>query len=382
VSLLTHLLSVVVATNPPSVAVSNEIQQAAGISVNVPDANDPAEQELQKLMADDDAAQAEVDKWIRDNSDFYAQGAGVPKDELNRRIMERFAPIRKGYEDFLRRYPNNAHGYLAYGSFLNDIGDEEGSMAQSEKSRQLDPKNPAAWNNLANYYGENGPITNAFIYYAKAIELNPAEPVYYQNLATTVYLFRKDAREFYHITEPEVFDKALALYQQAMKLDPDNFPLATDYAQSYYGIRPLRTNDALVAWSNALQIARDEVEREGVYIHLARIKIYTGQFAEARAQLDAVTNGALTDMKRRLERSLNDHEHPQTNSVTEIPTNSFVVLTNLAVAATNQLSALTNNLPALTNPPVFAPKIVTTMTNVPPVEPKTSALLVAPTPEK
>ncbi len=327
-SLLTHLLSVVVATNPPSVAVSNEIQQATGISVTVPDTNDPAEQELQKLMADDDAAQAEVDKWIRDNSDFYAQGGGVPKDELNKRIMERFAPVRKGYEDFLKRYPDNAHGYLAYGSFLNDIGEEENAAAQYEKSRQLDPKNPAVWNNLANYYGEFSPVTNAFVYYAKAIELNSNEPVYYQNFATTVYLFRKDAREFYGLTEPQVFDKALALYQKAIKLDPNNFPLATDYAQSYYGIRPLRTNDALVAWSNALQIARDEVECEGVYIHLARIRIYAGQFAEARAQLAAVTNGALTDMKKRLERNLANSEHPPTNSVPDISTNNVATATN------------------------------------------------------
>jgi tetratricopeptide (TPR) repeat protein len=170
-------------------------------------------------------------------------------------------------------------------------------------------------------------VTNAFVYYAKAIELNSNEPVYYQNLATTVYLYRKDAKEFYDINEAQVFDKALALYQKAIQLDPNNFPLATDYAQSYYGIKPLRTNDALVAWTNALQIAGDEVQREGVYIHLARIKISIGQFTEARAQLDAVTNADLADMKRRLERSLNDHEHPQTNSVTEL-TNSISISTN------------------------------------------------------
>jgi tetratricopeptide (TPR) repeat protein len=140
-------------------------------------------------------------------------------------------------------------------------------------------------------------------------------------------LFRKDAREFYHINEAQVFDKALALYQKAVRLDPNNFPLATDYAQSYYGIRPLRTNDALVAWTNALQIAGDEIEREGVYIHLARIKISIGQFTEAQAQLDAVTNADLADMKNRLERSLVQHEHPQTNSVSE-STNSISISTN------------------------------------------------------
>ena len=357
-SLLSHLLSVFVATNPPSLAVSNEIQQATGISVTVPGAADPVEQELQKLMADDDAAQAEVDQWIRNNNDFYKQGAGVPNDELNKRILERFAPIRKGYEDFLRHHPDSAHGYLAYGSFLNDIGDEEKSALVYEKSRQLDPKNPAVWNNLANYYGEHSPVTNAFAYYAKAIELNSNEPVYYQNLATTVYLFRRDAMQFYGLTEPQVFDKALALYQQAMKLDPNNFPLATDYAQSYYGIRPLRTNDALVAWTNALKIARDENEREGVFIHFARINISIGRFAEARAQLDTVTNAALADMKNRLEKNLAQRENPTTNSTVAIPTNQLPeISTNISIAPTNAIVAtnapsnLTNHIPSPTNSP-------------------------------
>jgi tetratricopeptide (TPR) repeat protein len=365
VSLLTHLLSIFVATNPPALAASNEIQQATGISVAVPDATNPVEQELKKMMIEDDDAQAEVDKWIRDNSDFYKQGAGEPDADLNQRIRERFASVRKSYEDFLQRHPDSAHGYLAYGSFLNDIGKEYEASQQYEKSRQLDPKNPAVWNNLANYYGEFGPMTNAFLYYAKAIELNPNEPVYYQNFATTVYLFRTDAREFFGINEQQVFDKALALYLQAMKLAPDNFPLATDYAQSYYGIKPLRTNDALVAWTNTLAIARDEVEREGVYLHLARIKMSIGQFDESRAHLAAVTNSALADMKKRLERSLADHEHPPANvvdpatnavevvsaSAVESSTNVPDVSANVLLGPANAVATSTNSTAVSTNAP-------------------------------
>ena len=165
--------------------------------------------------------------------------------------------------------------------------------------------------------------------YARAIELNPAEPVYYQNLATTVYLFRKDARAFYGISEEQVFDKALALYRQAMQLDPQNFLLATDYADSFYGIRPLRTNDALGAWTNALQIAHDDNEREGVYIHLARIKIAAGRFAEARAQLKEVTNAAFADPRHRLERNLTERENATANpDATGISTNPPVAPTN------------------------------------------------------
>ncbi|MBI3191650.1 MAG: tetratricopeptide repeat protein, partial [Pedosphaera parvula] len=81
---------------------------------------------------------------------------------------------------------------------------------------------PAAWNNLANHYGHNGPATNAFVCYAKAIELAPRESVYYENFATTVYLFRRDATNFFGISEEAVFDKAMALYRKALHTDPND----------------------------------------------------------------------------------------------------------------------------------------------------------------
>ena len=95
---------------------------------------------------------------------------------------------------------------MAYASFLHDSGDEDGEFEQLQKARKdLDPTIPSVWNNLANYYGEHGPTTNAFICYEKAIQLDPKEPVYYDNFATTVYLYRKDVREHYHLTEEAGF---------------------------------------------------------------------------------------------------------------------------------------------------------------------------------
>ena len=339
--LLIGLVGALIATNQP-LAVSNLVRQHAGVSVTLVNPDDPAEKELTRLMAGDDAALDEVDKWIRDNNAFSAQGAGESKAALNQRIRARFDSVRKGYEDFLRRFPNSARGHLAYGSFLNNIGEEETALAQYETAAQLDPKNPAAWNQIANYCGEHGPITNAFVDYARAIELDPAEPVYYQNLATTVYLFRKDARAFYGISEEQVFDKALALYRQAMQLDPQNFLLATDYADSFYGIRPLRTNDALGAWTNALQIAADDNEREGVCIHLARIKIAVGRFAEARAHLNDVTNAAFAGTRHRLERNLAEGEIAATNPAASISTNVVAAPTKLLAVPTNAVPGPVN----------------------------------------
>jgi tetratricopeptide (TPR) repeat protein len=332
------LLSAVLATNQPQAA-SNLIQQQTGVSVAIANPDDPVENKLRQLMIDDDAATTEVDQLIQTNNALAAKGAGVSQEELNNRIRARLDIVRKGYGDFLLEHPDSAHGYMAYGSFLNSIGEEYEAKVQYENARQIDPKNPAVWNNLANYYGEHGPVTNGFAYYAEAIRLDPAEPVYYQNLATTVYLFRRDAMEFYRITEPQVFDKALALYQKAVQLDPDNFALATDYAQSYYGIKPLRTNDALLAWTNALKTAHDDSEREGVFIHLARIKIAAGFFAAARTQLDAVTNAAYADLKKRLEKNLAFRENPPAANVEPAPAEKGTAATNAVDFSTDFIIA-------------------------------------------
>ena len=273
-----------------------------------PGAVDPVEKEYKLIMEADDAAQAEVDQWIRDNDAAVAKGAGVPSADLKRRIRDRFAPMRTAYEDFIQRHPDHARARVAYGSFLNDLQDEEGAQEQWEKALSLNPKDPAVYNNLANLYGHIGPVKKAFEYYAKAIELNPREPVYYHNFGTTVFLFRKDAMELYGITEQQVYDKALELYSKALKLDPDNFPLASDVAQTYYGIKPLRLEDALTAWTNTLALAHDEVEREGVYLHFARLKLQADRFPEVHVHLAAVTNQMYAALKNRLSHNLDEQE--------------------------------------------------------------------------
>ncbi len=70
-------------------------------------------------------------------------------------------------------------------------------------------------------------MKKAFEYFEKAIALKPEEPVYYHNFGTTVYVFRKDAAEYFALNQAQVVEKALSLYSNALRLDPDNFPLAS-----------------------------------------------------------------------------------------------------------------------------------------------------------
>ncbi len=302
------LLGVLVAASRLAAATNLAPVTTNSPSVTAPGADEAVEKEYKKLMEADDDAQAEVDQWISDNDAAAAKGGGVPSAELKRRISDRFAPIRKAYDDFIKLHPDHARARVAYGSFLNDLQDEDGAQEQWEKALALNSEDPAVYNNLANLYGHTGRLKKAFEYYAKAIELNPKEPVYYHNFGTTVFLFRNDAMEFYGITEQQVFDKALDLYSQALKLDPANFPLASDVAQTYYGIRPLRLEAALKAWTNTLALAHDEIEREGVYLHLARLKLQTNRFPEVRAHLDAITNEMYAVLKKRLVRNLEEEE--------------------------------------------------------------------------
>ena len=318
--LLIGLLTAALATNQAAV-LSNLVERKTGIAITVPDKNDPVEREYQKLLEMDDDAQEEVDKWIKE-AQAGAQ-KGVLTISLEGRIKQRLDPVKKAYDSFLQRNPNHARARLAYGSFLSDIREEEAGAEQWEKARELDPKDPAAWNNLANYYGHNGPVQKAFEYYAKAIELKPMEALYYENFATTVYLFRHDATNYFKINEQQVFDKAMGLYAKAQELDPTNFVLATDIAQSYYGIKPPKTGDAdadrkaeqklyeeaLASWKKAYALARDDIERQGVLIHFARLQINAGKYDEARKNLNAVTNDMFATTKRNLTKKLEGKEN-------------------------------------------------------------------------
>lgn len=296
-------------TNAP-VAVSNFVTQTTGVSVEtVANANDPVEKAYRELLLLDENTSDQIDKWIEEAQAIELKsGTTAPNITLNAKIRERLTAVKTAYDRFLEQNPKHVKAWLAYGSFLNEVGAESEAAAKWEKARELDPTDPAAWNNLANYYGHKSPVKKAFEYYAKAIELNPNEPVYYHNFGTTVFLYRKDAKEYFSIDEQQVFDKALELYQKSLKLDPDNFFLAQDIAQTYYGIKPQRNEEAIKAWEYALSKTTDESQKQGVQLHLARFKMNEGKFDEARKHLSLVTLENYDVLKERVTSTLERKE--------------------------------------------------------------------------
>lgn len=317
-ALVTILFAAVTATAAPA-ATKAATKGATNVVAKPALANDPVEKEYQRLLELDDKVHEEIDKLITENAAFKEKGAGLAEAALALKIEQRRQPVREAWQEFLKLNPRHVRGLLAYGSFLNDLGEGQEAAKQWEKAREFAPSNPAAWNNLAKYHASNGPTKKALEYFAKAIELDPRQAVYHHNLGTTVFFFRKDAMDYYKITEQQVFDRALQHYAEAMKLAPEDFVLASDVAQAYYGIRPPRHEAAVGAWELALKLVRDDAEREGVHLHLARVLANAGKFDEARKHLAVVKLPNLQETKVRVAATLERMAKPGTEPSTPAP---------------------------------------------------------------
>lgn len=282
-------------------------QDTASPATQSVDPIDPVEAEYQRLLELDDAALTAIDEMIRASQRPDSNDA--ERISLQGRIKSTLSPVHEAYDEFIKKHPNHAKARLTYASFLEEVGEEHKSLPHLLKAVELAPELPAAWNNLANYYGHYGDPKKALINYEKAIAINPKESVYYHNFGTTVYLFRKDVKEHYGITEEEVFDKALGLYEKARTLDPDNFDLAEDIAQTYYGIRTqdspsrmARPKEALAAWRKAEALAPSEFEKQGVFIHLARVFLDLQDFKSAHRELLKVELDVYAELRDRVGR--------------------------------------------------------------------------------
>jgi len=102
-----------------------------------------------------------VDQWIQGNNAFVTQGAGESKEALNRRIRARLDPVRKDYEDFMRRYPDFAPpGTCLWQPFSRYGGRGGGGGAIRRKAAPVGPeKSRRRGTTSGNYCGEHGPIT-------------------------------------------------------------------------------------------------------------------------------------------------------------------------------------------------------------------------------
>lgn len=147
------------------------------------------------------------------------------------------------------------------------------------------------WNDWGNVYSHSGPMTNTLQCYLNAVRIMPQEPTYRRNLAICLFMYRKDAKEFFSVNEEQVFVMAMKEFHKARILDPQNYDLAKETAQAQYAVRPFNAGETLKDWQHVINLLdkKDLDERDDVYLNLARVHFMSGHYDEAKTWLDKVT---------------------------------------------------------------------------------------------
>ncbi len=209
------------------------------------------------------------------------------------------------YKHFLNDHPRHTRAMVAYGSLLYDQHLEDEGVAWWEKAIAIDPQEAYAYNSLANDYGHNGHADKALLYYQKAIDLVPTEPIFRFNWATTCQMFRNESKAVYGWSKDEIFQHSLEQFRQARDLVPQDYEMASTYAQTFYMMPKPDWQGAYDGWQFCLNQPLDDQQRQYVYANLSRTCIRLGRIDEARQWLAKLTdNGQKSFVRRALERKI------------------------------------------------------------------------------
>ena len=223
------------------------------------------------------------------------------------------------YKHFLNDHPRHTRAMVAYGSLLYEQHLEDEGVRWWEKAIAIDPREAYAYNSLANDYGHNGHADKALLYYQKAIDLVPTEPIFRFNWATTCQMFRNESTKVYGWSKEEIFQHSLEQFRQARDLVPQDFEMASTYAETFYMMPKPDWQGAYDGWQFCLNQPLDDQQRQLVYANLARVCNRMGRNDEARQWLAKLTDNGQSAVRRAIERKIAEQDKPANATATIAP---------------------------------------------------------------
>jgi tetratricopeptide (TPR) repeat protein len=212
------------------------------------------------------------------------------------------------YEDYLKKHPDLAAGYAAYGVLLGKIDMRRQSSAMLLKANQLDPNLPLVKNQLGNYLAEEGKPLEAVNYFLAAIKLDPDEPLYHYQLGSLLTEARDDFLKSGDWQRPAL-DRAMhEAFRRAAELAPNRIEFTYRYGESFYDLEKPDWDEALKVWGALEERLKPGLEQETVRLHAANILIKQGKFDHARVLLATVTAAPLAQQKEKLVAQLPETE--------------------------------------------------------------------------
>lgn len=223
------------------------------------------------------------------------------------------------YKHFLNDHPNHTRAMVAYGSLLYDEHNEDEGVHWWEKAIEIDPQEAYAYNNLANHYGHNGQADKALRYYRKAIDLVPTEPIFHFNWATTCQMYRNESHKVYGWNKDEIFQHSLEEFRKARDLVPEDFGMASTYAETFFMMPKPDWQGAYDGWQFCLKQPLVDQQRQYVYANLARTCVRMGRNDEARQWLAKLTDTGRASIRRQLERKIAEQSKSAASAQTNSP---------------------------------------------------------------
>ena len=217
-------------------------------------------------------------------------------------MRAQFQDLLFAYDDYLKKYPDVAAGYVSYALLLNQpvIDQRKLAAAMLLKANQLDPNLPLVKNQLGNYLAEEGKPLDALNYYLAAVKLAPDEPLYHYQIGTLLTEAREDFLKNGAWTRATIDQSMQDAFERASALAPGNVAYAYRFGESFYDLERPEWSAALVFWRALEDKVTATVEKETIRLHQANVLIHQQKFAEARAVLATVKEATLQAQKQKL----------------------------------------------------------------------------------
>ncbi len=196
------------------------------------------------------------------------------------------------YLGFAAKYPKNAQAYNELGLIIFDLGRPHDAATYWKRALARKPDYPEAHNNLGSYFSKFGSPEYALLEFDRAIELDPSKAVYHLNRATELYSSRDAAAYVYGWGLPRIYEEVMKEHRLARDLAPDDYSYARQYAETFagakfFGLAP-DWDASIEAWKHCLKLKLTELERDQVFVNVARICILKDDKPAAREALSQI----------------------------------------------------------------------------------------------
>lgn len=233
---------------------------------------------------------------------LVARVSGDRSQEEVEDLRSQFQQLIFDYDDYLKKYPSVAAGYVSYAMLLNQpvLGERKRAAVLLLRANRLDPNLPIVKNQLGNYLAEEGKPLEALNYFLAAVKLAPEEPLYHYQVGTLLHEAREDFLGSGAWTRASLDQAMQDAFEHAAALAPGNVAYAYRYGESFYDLERPEWSAALAWWRALEEKVSAPLEKETLRLHQANVLLRQEKFAEAREALATVNEPALQAQKQKL----------------------------------------------------------------------------------